>query len=108
MRYLFFIAILFSSLFAEDFISKIEYEKLLYKNPRGIGCNNCHGEKGEGSVIARYIHKGKNKELIAPPISNISREKFYLALSNPKSIMPIYSLVDDEIESLYNFVNKQK
>ena len=27
---------------------------MLYKNPRGVGCDKCHGEKGEGSLIVKY------------------------------------------------------
>lgn len=93
--------------FAEDFITKNDYAKLLYSNPRGIGCNKCHGEFGEGSVIARYKHKGENKELVAPKINNISKEKFINALKNSKSIMPDYSLTDEETDSLYSFVSSQ-
>ena len=35
--------------FASDFITKNEYAKMLYQNPRGIGCDKCHGSGGEGS-----------------------------------------------------------
>ncbi|MFV0480761.1 MAG: c-type cytochrome [Campylobacteraceae bacterium] len=92
--------------FAEDFITKMEYSKLLYSNPRGIGCNKCHGEFGEGSLIAKYKHKGEAKELIAPRINNLSKDKFFQAILNPKSsVMPNYSLTKEEIESLYNYVS---
>lgn len=92
---------------AEDFITKNEYAKLLYSNPRGIGCNKCHGEFGEGSIIANYVHKGENRQLIAPKINNISKDKFVDALKNSKSVMPNYSLTDEEIDSLYSYVKEQ-
>ena len=31
--------------FSKDFITDIEYGKMLYKNPRGVGCNKCHAKK---------------------------------------------------------------
>jgi len=40
-----------------SFITRMEYSSLLYKNPRGIGCNKCHGLKGEGKLIAKYKEK---------------------------------------------------
>lgn len=92
---------------AEDFITKKDYAKLLYSNPRGIGCNKCHGEYGEGAVIAKYIHKGEKKELIAPRINNIDKASFIKALEKSKSVMPNYSLTEEEIESLFSFVSSQ-
>ena len=97
---------------AGDFITQMEYAKMLYANPRGIGCNHCHGPKGEGRVLARYKDKGKEKELIAPALQGLSQEQFAKGILNPKSIMPTYFLTKDEIESLYYFItniqNKQK
>lgn len=31
-----------------SFITKYEYGKMLFNNPRGIGCNNCHGDDARG------------------------------------------------------------
>jgi hypothetical protein len=96
-----------------SFITKYEYGKMLYENPRGIGCKNCHGQKGVGSVIAEYKHNGKRKVLMAPKISGISYEKFLNRLKNEdtprnrQDIMPKYFLTDEELESIYLFLNNK-
>ena len=94
-----------TSCLAEDFITKMEYAKMLYSNPRGIGCNKCHGEKGEGSVISQYVLKGKTVLLEAPNITNVSKERFFQALNTPHKVMPTYFLTWHEIDSLYYFVS---
>ena len=107
MRIFLYIIISLHVVFAEDFITKNDYAKLLYSNPRGIGCNKCHGESGEGTIIAKYKHKNENREFTAPRINNIAKDKFTKALKNSKSVMPNYSLTDEEVDSLYSFVNSQ-
>jgi hypothetical protein len=102
---LFFISF---TLRADDFINKTDYAKLLYSNPRGIGCDKCHAKNGKGDIIASYVQKGKQKMLSAPAINNISKARFFAALNNPKSVMPRYSLTMEEFESLYEYVNSQK
>ncbi|MDD3325242.1 MAG: cytochrome c [Sulfurospirillaceae bacterium] len=94
-------------LHAEDFITKMEYAKMLYSNPRGIGCNKCHGEKGEGAIIATYKEKGKKITLKAPPINAVSKDKFFESLSKPHKVMPTYFLTANEIESLYYYVSNE-
>ena len=108
MRFMLAFFLTFTSINAEDFITKMEYAKMLYSNPRGIGCNKCHGEKGEGSTIANFVSKGKKKKLQAPAINNISKKKFFKALEDSKSIMPTYFLTKKEIEILYYYVNQKK
>lgn len=107
MRFFLLFCMLFLSLFAEDFITKMEYAKMLYSNPRGIGCNLCHGEKGEGSVIAKYKSKGQIKELKAPSITNLDKKRFEKALSKSDSVMPRYYLTKNEIEILYFYVTSE-
>lgn len=92
---------------AEDFITEMEYARMLYSNPRGIGCNLCHGQRGEGSVIATYKDKGKKKVLKAPAINELSKEDFFKALKKPKSVMPKYFLTKKEIEVLYLYVTSE-
>lgn len=100
--------IVFMSLNAESFITKMEYAKMLYSNPRGIGCISCHGKRGEGSVIAKYKHKGIQKELIAPAINSLSKKKFFKALQGSNSsVMPTYFLTNNEIEVLYFYVTSE-
>lgn len=99
---------LFTCSYGEDFISPMEYAKMLYQNPRGIGCDRCHGLYGEGKTIAKYKRKGKNRTLKAPAINNISKEKFAKALTKQDSIMPTYFLTKFEIQSLYYYVTQNK
>ena len=108
MRIFLFLLLFLHISFAETYITKNSYSELLYSNPRGVGCNKCHGEFGEGRVIAKYKHKERNIELVAPRINNISKEKFVKALKNSKSVMPNYPLTLEEIDSLYHFLNSQK
>jgi len=108
MKVFIFILVLIISLNAESFITKMEYAKMLYSNPRGIGCISCHGKRGEGSVIAKYKDKGKQKELVAPPINSLSKKKFFQALQGSKSsVMPKYFLTNNEIEVLYFYVTSE-
>jgi len=107
MKIFVLVFVLFISAHAESFITKMEYAKMLYSNPRGIGCILCHGKKGEGSIIAKYKNKGKVKELRAPAINKLSKKKFFKALRGSNSVMPRYFLTKDEIEVLYFYVTSE-
>ncbi len=92
------------------FITKLEYGKMLYNNPRGISCAKCHGEKAEGKIIAKYyILKNKHKILKilkTPDITNISFEKFQKKLFHKNlSVMPKYDyLTNKEISAIYLYI----
>ena len=90
------------------FITPMEYAAQLYKNPRGIGCQHCHGGHGEGKLIAKYTHKGEKKTFEGPEISNLEFDTFYKALSKRKRGMPRYFLTLQEIKALYLFVHVEK
>ena len=113
MRSVFLILLFCVAIFGADFITKTEYAKMLYLNPRGIGCDKCHGAKGEGSLISKYKHfdKKANKtvddELRAPKINDIDFESFKAALTKPKGIMPSYFLTDEETTILYEYITNQ-
>ncbi|WP_420913013.1 cytochrome C oxidase subunit III [Campylobacter blaseri] len=103
--------------FCDSFITDMEYGQMLYQNPRGIGCNKCHGKKGEGSVIAKYKEHNRSsqelydKELVAPPINRLSLQDFAKGIKISKDIMPLYFLTNDEIIILYKYIkeiNKEK
>ena len=89
-----------------SFITPMEYASQLYKNPRGIGCNKCHGENGEGKLIAKYKHKGIEKSFRGPQINSIKYTEFYKALNRRKNGMPRYFLTNKEVEALYLFLHK--
>ena len=113
MRSVFLILFFCVAIFGADFITKTEYAKMLYLNPRGIGCDKCHGAKGEGSLISKYKHfdKKTNKtvddELRAPKINDIDFESFKAALTKPKGVMPSYFLTDEETTILYEYITNQ-
>jgi len=130
---IFFISQLSSNFIGEtetSFITKEEYGKALYENPRGIGCHKCHGDDAKGSFIASYKHKKKKEKekksytISAPDIRSIDFKLFkkvinYLPLSkvdkkvlnrkkNHISIMPKYFLTDSELKSIYFYLKGLK
>ncbi len=88
-----------------SFITQEEYSTQLYHSPRGIGCHHCHGEKGEGRVIAKYRDRGAQKSFKGPAINNISYAQFYAAMTSRKRGMPRYFLIEDEIKALYFYLH---
>lgn len=131
-----FITILTTTIFADTknsslFITKPEYGKMLYENPRGIGCNSCHGNSAEGKKIVQFKHTYKEDvylcTLYTPNIKNVSYENFKKKINqkrNPNkkfkeeevcqkiiynaNIMPTYHLIEDEIESIYYYLKTLK
>ena len=106
-----FIILLFLPLIAfskTSFITQMEYSSQLYKNPRGIGCNHCHGEKGEGKLIASYTHKKKKKDFSGPTINSIKYDDFERALNSSKRGMPRYYLTQAEIKALFFYLQEIK
>ena len=99
------------SLFSKErdsFITEKEYAENLYKNPRGIGCDKCHGKKGEGMVISTYKHKGETKVLRTEEINSLGFEEFKSALEEKRSVMPKYFLTLKEVKALYNYLHHKK
>ncbi|UFS63753.1 cytochrome c [Sulfurimonas sp. HSL-3221] len=102
-RWLLFLATLLAA--EESFITPQEYAAQLYHNPRGIGCNLCHGEHGEGKVIAHYTDKGVRKSFTAPAINVIGFEDFDRALNGRVKGMPRYFLTEEERHTLYRYLH---
>ena len=103
------ILISISSLYlkAEDFISRFEYGQMLYNNPRGVSCIPCHGETGEGKIIAKYRDsEGKERVLRGVDIRAVSLEDMIKAVKSGPGVMPKYFLVDDEIKAIYEYIQK--
>ena len=113
------------------FITKFEYGKMLYNNPRGIGCSNCHGKKAEGKKLVSFTHEYDNKtykcELWVPSIRNVTYRKFSRKINSKKNppkkfkktqvcekliyysnVMPTYFLVEEEIQAIYHYVTNLK
>ena len=116
-----FIFIFFTFLYAKNdwFITNYEYGKMLYNNPRGISCAKCHGEKGEGKVIASFINSKKQevviktssfKNLTFEKLKNIlyKKKKFFKKKLKFFNIMPKYNyLTDNEIKAILLYLNRK-
>jgi hypothetical protein len=89
----------------------MEYASSLYENPRGIGCNKCHGTKGEGLVLAKYGERKSDKilkkEFVAPAINTLEYAEFYYALNRRIKGMPRYFLTDSEISTLHYYLEEK-
>lgn len=93
---------------AATFITKEEYAANLYHNPRGIGCQMCHGELGEGRLIARYKDKGEKKVFEGTAINKIPFSLFYHRVNSKIVGMPRYYLTDTEIQTLYYYLHREE
>jgi len=111
MKYILFLIMPLILFATSSFITEMEYASQLYKNPRGIGCQHCHGENGEGRLIAKYVHKKEKKSFSGPAINKISFAAFHQALDERKRGMPRYFLTKKEVQALYFYIqqnNKKK
>lgn len=115
-----------------SFITKYEYGKMLYNNPRGIGCNSCHGNDARGRKMVDFKHqlfdkKVYNCTLVIPDIKSIDYETFSQKVNTKKNInlkfekeqvceklihnanvMPTYFLVEEEIEAIFYYIQNMK
>jgi len=104
-----FLILLPLCMYAEEFMSHFEYGQMLYNNPRGVSCAKCHGEKGEGKVIAVYKQEdGKKVALSSPDIRELSFAEMVKSLNAKHKIMPKYYLTNDEIKIIYDFIQESK
>ncbi len=99
----------------DSFLSTVEYGRMLYRQPRGISCSQCHGKEGKGGqIIAKYYDKKKNPKLLrGVDITSYSLEELKASLKNEyrennhkkrHKIMPIYYLTDEEAEAIYAYL----
>ena len=101
--------LLFNSLSADvSFITESEYASQLYHSPRGIGCFKCHGEKGEGKLIATYKDKGEKKSFSPPVINQLDFKSFDTAMKKRQKGMPRYFLTQQEIKTLYMYLHPEE
>jgi len=91
----------------EDFISHYEYGQMLYNNPRGVSCAQCHGERGEGKVIVTYRDEKGEHALRGSDIRKVSLERMIKSVNSYHPIMPRYYLTDDEIRTIYDYIQKR-
>jgi len=92
---------------SEDFISEFEYGQMLYHDPRGVSCAPCHGDRGEGRIIAGYTtSEGGKRFLRGPAIRNVSLEILANTIRKGPGVMPRYFLTDEEIRAIYRYLNE--
>ena len=114
-----------------SFITKFEYGKMLYNNPRGIGCTSCHGEDAKGKKIIDFKQEHDKKiyncVLSVPNIKDIDYDTFSEKVNSKKNpnvkfekeqvcekllhyanVMPTYFLVEEEIEAIYYYIKNLK
>ena len=99
----------------ESFLSSVEYGRMLYKNPRGISCSQCHGKEGKGGQkIAKYYDKKRNPKLLrGVDITSYSLKDLKASLKNQyrennkrkrHKIMPMYYLTDEEVQAIFDYL----
>jgi len=97
---------------ADSFLSNDEYAKMLFKNPRGIACSVCHGQRGEGGVLTTYTIEIDGKKVVqtveAPRINDLGVKEFIKAFEKKKRYMPRYYLTDKELAYIYFYLTKQR
>lgn len=91
----------------EDFISHYEYGEMLYSNPRGVSCSQCHGQNGEGKVIVHYQDIHGKEVLKGSDIRQKTLKEMIVAVNSYHKIMPRYYLTDEEIKAIYDYLQKK-
>ena len=94
-----------------SFITKYEYGKMLYNNPRGIGCNQeeylCYLiapdiKYVEYDVFTKKVNLKKNDNL------KFEKDQVCDKLIYKANVMPTYFMVEDEIEAIYYYIQNMK
>jgi len=94
---------------SEDFISDYEYGEMLYNNPRGIGCAECHGDDGAGTTIAEYIDDdNKTKTINSPDLHKESLSSIINSVNRSHEIMPRYYLTRKEVRAIFEYLQEQR
>ena len=91
----------------EDFISHYEYGEMLYANPRGVSCAQCHGQSGEGQTIVEFRDIHGKQALRGSDIRKNSLDEMIKAVNTYHKIMPRYYLTDEEVKAIYDYLQKK-
>ena len=91
----------------EDFISHYEYGEMLYNNPRGVSCAQCHGESGEGKTIVEFRDIHGKQALKGPDIRLEGLEQMINSINSYHPVMPRYYLTDEEVKAIYDYLHKK-
>jgi len=91
----------------ESFITDYEYGEMLFANPRGVSCVQCHGASGEGKVIVSYKKTQGKEALKGADIRKKTLDEMIHASNSYHEVMPSYYLTDDEIAAIYEYLQKK-
>lgn len=96
----------------EDFITDFEYGQMLYHDPRGASCAQCHGETGAGETISEYTDRqGRYTTLNGPDIRHATLQQIRKSVHDGSGVMPRYFLTDKETQMIHAYlrqVNRHK
>jgi len=91
----------------ESFISDYEYGQMLYSNPRGVSCSQCHGKSGEGQVIVTYQDVEGTESIKGADIRKKTLKEMITSVNAYHKVMPRYYLTDDEVKAIYEYLQKK-
>ncbi len=91
----------------EDFISHYEYGQMLYNNPRGVSCAQCHGKSGEGCTIVEFRDIHGKQALRGPDIRMENLKRMIESVNSYHPVMPRYYLTDEEVKAIYDFLQQK-
>ena len=107
MRYLWlFIPLLVCA--EESFMTDYEYGEMLYNNPRGVSCAECHGTSGEGKVIVSYQEDKKTKYIKGEDIRKKTLAMMIKSVNSYHNVMPRYYLTDKEVRTIYDYLKEKE
>ena len=93
---------------SEDFITHDEYGQMLYNNPRGVSCSQCHGDNGEGRVIVSFKDvDGKKKVIKGSDIRQQNLSSMINSVNSYHKIMPRYYLTNEEVKAIFDYLQKK-
>lgn len=81
---------------------------MLYKHPRGVGCDKCHGEYGEGQDLGSYKKKNnEDKFIVAPQLKDTNATAMLEATKKKRGVMPTYFLTQTEVNAIVFYLYKK-
>ncbi len=92
----------------EDFISHYDYGEMLFNNPRGVSCSQCHGKDGAGTIIVKFRdEEGKQAVIKGSDIRRDTLQSMIKSVNSYHEIMPRYYLTDEEVEAIYDYLQEK-
>jgi mono/diheme cytochrome c family protein len=80
---------------------------MLYNNPRGVSCLQCHGAGGEGTTIVEFRDIHGKQAIKGPDIRQESLQAMINSVNSYHKIMPRYYLTDEEVQAIYDYLQEK-